>query len=102
MLNLNLLARNPIGWKISNFRVTFHCEFGMYFTSPSRTAIRTQRRTPAPLTTERITTMISDIIGQLATGSSAFDTGSAVANGGFDLIGTVLTAFEGLLTSFGS
>ena len=46
--------------------------------------------------------MISNIIGQLATGSAGFTTGSAVADGGFDLIGTALAAFEGLLTSFGS
>ena len=51
---------------------------------------------------ERVITMISDIIGQLATGSADFTTGSAVADGGFDLIGTALAAFEGLLTSFGS
>ncbi len=46
--------------------------------------------------------MISNILGQLAAGSTGFTTGSAVADGGFDLLGTIVSAVQGVVSNFGS
>ena len=74
----------------------------MYFTSPSRTA-RPKRRTPAPLTTERITTMISDFLNEFAAGSSGvITTGSDVIDLFAGLPAQLVNLFAGALEGIGS
>ena len=57
----------------------------MYFTSPSRTAIRERRRSTVPPKNERIIPMIGDIVnGFISFFSGLIDSGSTIANGALD------------------
>ena len=81
-------------WSFWSWNVTFRSEFGMYFTSPSRTALCERRRTPAPPQNERIIHMIEQIFtGVLGFFNDLIYTGSAAAEG---FVGTGSAAAEGV------
>ena len=98
----NGLCGAPSEWSFWSWNVTFRSEFGMYFTSPSRTALCERRRTPAPPQNERIIHMIeqtfTDVLNFF---NQLIGTGSAAANGfldtGSDAAGGVYNTVTGSL-----